>query len=64
MSYKSRKFDPCISESLLMTLTFDQQKQIDKIKDKRYLCFSNHNIIVNVLDLDLNREQSINLIHN
>ncbi len=51
MSYKSRKFDPCISESLLMTLTFDQQKQIDKIKDKRYLCFSNHNIIVNVTRL-------------
>ena len=64
MSNKSGKFDPCISESLLMTLTFDQQKQIDKIEDKRYLSFSNHSIIVNELDLDLNREQSINLIHN
>jgi hypothetical protein len=47
-----------------MTLTFDQQKQIDKIEDKRFLSFSNHSIIVNELDLDLNREQSINLIHN
>jgi hypothetical protein len=51
MSNKSGKFDPCITGSLLMALTFDQQKQIDKIKDKRYLSFSNHNIIVNGLDL-------------
>ena len=39
MSYKSGKFNPCITESLLMALTFNQQKQIDKIKDKRYFEF-------------------------
>ncbi len=39
MSNKREKFDPCITESLLMALIFDQQKQIDKIKEKRYFEF-------------------------
>ncbi len=50
MSNKSGKLNPCITESLLMTLTFNQQKQIDKIEDKRYLSFSNHNI--NLMDIN------------
>ncbi len=35
ISNKKEKFDSCITESLLMTLSFDQQKQIEKIKEKR-----------------------------
>ncbi len=41
-SNRKEKFDPCLTQTLLMALILHQQKQIDNIKEKQNFGFQNH----------------------